>query len=147
MRHIDRLTEVFGKTQFPKLRTELLWKEVGEFSEQWFESQCDYFMRKMARPDFDEAISIERDRQYEIEKRQHRKEAEEFMSSYSAEDIKTICLQIKERLQGKMSDSEFDSFKKAITPPEKFKCQNCEDTGVFTDNLGGITLCHCRNRK
>lgn len=133
----------------PKERCQLLWEEVNELSDLWMTTSVNFIIaNKRYAPlaeDWRELIYREKERNYDAKKSEHTRDAKEFMASYPAEDIQTICAQIRDRIQGRMSDSNFKGFKKMLTPPaEYFRCKRCEDKNVSTDELGAATICGCR---
>jgi hypothetical protein len=150
-RQINRLSETFGSNQYKSERLKLIWKEVNNFSDSWLIRVVDDFVGGSRQAplvaEFREKAIEERERIYRIQKAQQTKEAEEFMSAYSGEDIKTICGQIRDRLNGKMTDNHFESFKKMITPPVESlpRCSRCADTNVYWDGAG-MTLCGCKKK-
>lgn len=119
-----RLERQFGK--FGQERGDLLWKEIQDYDPIWFARTVDKFIgenRVMPLlPEFRTEIAIERERIYAEKKKQQTREAEEFMSPYPAEEIQSICRQIRDRIMGKMRDEDFKSFQsalKATRPPNK----------------------------
>lgn len=145
---MERLVRVFGKNAYPPERAQIIWREVSNLSNEWFTKIADEFIGNCKyaplMPEFREEIGKERERLYSIEKKQHTQEAKEAMSMYSGEDIGTICNQIKKRVQGGMDDDSFKAFNKMLTPKEYYKCQRCEDTRIYLDEMAGQTLCDHR---
>jgi hypothetical protein len=150
---INRLAETYGATHYKDERIKIIWKELEEFSNQWLTKTIDYFIGNLRQPplmaEFRDEISKERERLYQIKKKEQSKEAKEFMSAYSGEDIQTICGQIVKRLIGGMNDQDFKCFTEMLKQPgESLKCAICEGTGVYYDEeYKGMTICSCAINK
>lgn len=157
---MTRLSRTFGKFAFPEERASLLWREVQWFDDSWFTYVIDGVIGNCRHApllsDFSEAISKERERNWEEKKKRSDLEAKEFMqASFPEEDRRWIIQQILKRIGGGMEDSDFSSFLKtlkktgeAIDPP--LLCGNCEDTGLLWGRhkrRGGsfVFKCPCRH--
>lgn len=148
-KQIDRLSAQFGAQHYKAERVKLYWRKFQYFSDSWMERSVNKFIEySRVAPlmqEFEAEMALEREKNYDSKKTEHTRDAKEFMASYPAEDIQTICAQIRDRIQGRMSDSNFTGFKKMLTPPaEYFRCKRCEDKNVSTDELGAATICGCR---
>ena len=145
---INRLVDTYGTNQYKPERVKIIWREVELLSNAWMTRTVDFFVGNHRHapivPEFREEAAKERERLHELKKKEHTKDAKEYMSMYSALDIQTISGQIRDRIKGNMSDDEFDAFKKVLTPDERFQCSRCKDTKVFTDDEGRLYLCDHR---
>lgn len=146
---IGRLIKKFGAKYYDEEFCKILWGNVQDLSEDWISKVIAEFIFTARQAPLGEEwrkfVSEEKERLYYIEKKDHKKEAEKFMSKYSGEDIQTICGQITQRVKGQMSDVNFKTFKKMITPPERIRCNRCEDTRAYFDQqIGGWILCEHR---
>jgi hypothetical protein len=144
---IRRLVAVYGEKAYPKERVRVFWNAMNELSNQWLERTVDHFVAyEQYAPlmeKWQDQISREREMIWKAEKKAHAKDAKEFASRYSSEDISTICNQIQQRIRDGMSDQNFAAFKKMLTPPEVKRCNQCDGQGVYLDELGGNTVCWC----
>ena len=95
---ISRLREQFGAQAYGTERAKILWQEVKDFSDHWFKRVVDELLgccrHAPLMPEFREHISRERERMREIEKKRHRQEAHEFMSTYTPEQLKLMVKDI-----------------------------------------------------
>lgn len=111
-KELMRLIEAFGKAAYPRVRTALIWKAVQGISDQAFTSIVDELIGSCRYaplvPEFEEKLSRYREQSWKYEKQQHKEDAEEFMSIYAAEDIQMICANIRKRLAGHISDSDWE---------------------------------------
>lgn len=149
---LARLADTYGAHHYKPERVKILWKALESFSDDWLTNQVSHFIGHLRQaplmPEFQEAISHESDRLYNLKKREQTKEAEEFMSSYGAEDIQTICKQIVARVKGQMPDQDFNCFVKMLSPPHAIACRKCDDSGFYFDaEIGGNCECMCHARK
>lgn len=152
---MQRLVETFGKAAFGSERAKILWREVGMYSNQWFTQVVDRFIGELRQaplmPEFREAISKERERLWAIEKKQNEKEAKAFASTFPLEDIGSICRTIVQRIQGGMTDENYNSFIKAVEgasdQDRRASCKHCTGDGlVWETNEEGyefIYRCVC----
>lgn len=89
---MQRIADTFGNQMYSKDRLALIWKEVQEFEDNWFVRVCDQLIGECRipplLPEFRENISKERERLYLLEKRNNRKEAEDFMTSFTEQEIR-----------------------------------------------------------
>lgn len=150
---IDRMVEVYGARAYPIERTELIWRSVRDLSDGWMTTTVDHFIgyEQFAplMPKWNEQISKAREVQWTGQKIVHANEAQKFSELYSSEDIHTICGEIVKRIQGDMTDNEFSSFSKMITPIADIliACKNCNSEGIYFDlENRGLTVCPCRNK-
>lgn len=157
---MNRLITQFGKGQYSDERTKLIWREVKDFTNGWWEKTVDQLLLSCRQAplsqEIGEHVAKERERIWQIEKKKNSKEAKEFFnSSYGPEDTRTVCQTIIKRLQGSMGDKDYDSFKSMIknvaeTNPNtaKVECRSCEDSGIIwtrnEDNYQFINRCRCQ---
>lgn len=147
-RQMSRLSDTFGANSYKDERIKILWREIQDFSIEWLARTVDHFIGSCRHaplmPEFREELSKERERMHSVQKREHREDAKEFKTSYPAEDIKTICEQIRRRITGSMDDQDYQGFMRMITPLGGYRCRRCEDTGIYRNELMQITACDCR---
>ena len=101
---INRLAKQFSSA-FSEERVKLIWREVGQLSDEWFETLVDRFIGDLRQapllPDFREAASIERDRLWEIEKKTQKEHSVElsptFRCSYCKDRGVYVCIHNRER--------------------------------------------------
>jgi hypothetical protein len=116
---ISRLKNTFGDRAYPDERLKLIWREVREFSSGWFEKLvdrliCDSRLPPLL-PEFRNEISRERERLWDLQKKQHTQDAKDFYSGkFQPEDAKTICQYIIKRAQGSVSDQDYANFVKHL---------------------------------
>jgi hypothetical protein len=118
-RQMTRLSETFGKQAYGQERVQLLWREVGQLSDEWMTSVTDDFIGGCRQApllaEFRERAAIERERLWQIEKRQHTRECEAAMASvFAREEIKSICESIRKIARGGMTDDDRCAFLKSL---------------------------------
>jgi hypothetical protein len=100
----QRLVKHFGKTAMSEEKAILIWREVREYDASWFGRVIDHMIGNLRQApimvDFREWISKERERRWDREKRMHEVDAKEAMSRYTPEQIKMMCQEIRQRIQG-----------------------------------------------
>lgn len=115
---MNRLADTFGANQYKTERVQVIWKAVKDLSDAWLTKTVDYFVGYFRQAplmqEFEEEISKERERLYRLERETEEREAKQFMSHYSGQDIQTICSQIRDRVVGKMPESDFNSMLKLL---------------------------------
>lgn len=116
---MKRLIDTFGAPAFSTERTKLIWGAVSQFDAKWFEKVCSEFIGTLRYPpllpDFQEKASVERERLWEIQKRESARDAREFMTSYSNSQVQSMCKTIRERAVGAVDDKSFEKFVKVIS--------------------------------
>lgn len=110
---VSRILETYGERSFPRERAKLLWSEVQCLSNFWMIQIVDYFIGSLRQSplisDFRDQIARERERLWKTEKDQHREESEAAMKSiYSGDDLSMICKTIRDRIQGRVSDRDWE---------------------------------------
>jgi hypothetical protein len=156
---IDRLRDCFGDKSFSEERTKMVWRSVQSLGSAWFTQVVDGMIAtsKFAPlpSDFFEFASLERERLWQLEKHQSAEDAKEFMATYGTEEIQQVAGTIRDRINGGMSDSHFDSFQKLLrtAPTVENLCTYCSDNGVYLctkkdkpDTLWAFR-CHCHAGK
>jgi hypothetical protein len=110
---MNRLAKQFPNA-YSEERVKLIWREVQAFSDHWLERVVDRFLGELRQapliPEFREEASRERERLREIEKRQEASDAKAFMSALSDGEVSEICGQIRKRVEGRVSDEDFNKF-------------------------------------
>lgn len=78
---MDRLRDTFGDAMYSKERVKLMWRELGDFSCEWFERTIDGLIGSMRIApligDFRESALQERERMRERERRDQASNAEQ----------------------------------------------------------------------
>lgn len=153
---MGRLERQFGK--FGTERCTLLWREVSEFSNEWFSQVIDEFIGTLRQmpllTEFRDQISLERERLRRIEKAKERQDARDFWEgTYHPEEVKNIAETIRKRLQGQVTEDEFSQFLRMLDYGASakvvplVKCKTCEDQGyVFEKDRTGFEWtyrCRC----
>lgn len=76
---MNRITELFGIKHYNLDRVELIWREVNQLSDEWMVRTVDLFIGNKLypplMPDFREEISKERERLWNMQKREEKKTA------------------------------------------------------------------------
>jgi hypothetical protein len=111
---LARIANQYGPKALGEERVKIIWREVNQFTDRWFESlitemiaSCD---RAPLPKQFSEAASRERDRLYLIEKAKNTREAEASWNWLTQPEVELICRTIRERMVGKIQDSNWVSF-------------------------------------
>jgi len=148
---INRLRDCFGDRAYSDERAKLIWNSCQSFDTQWFRRLVDGMISTEKHAPlpaaFYDAASQERERLYLLEKEQQKNDAQNFYSSYGAEDLAGLCREIKRRASGGMSDQDFSSFVKLLqtSPAYERHCKLCEGEGyVFIKQDGFEYAYHCR---
>lgn len=111
---LRRLTTNWPNT-YNSERSALLWREVKDFSDEWFARLVDRFIGELRQPplmpEFREAISAERERNWSREKAQHARDAKEFFLIANDPDFRgSVIKTIIERMQGKVPEKTWNEF-------------------------------------
>jgi hypothetical protein len=159
---MGRLVAQFGKSQYSDERTKLIWREIKDFSLNWWERTVDHLLltcrQAPLHAEFGELIGRERERLWKTEKKEHGQDAKDFFqSSYQPEDKKALCQTIIKRLQGNVSEEDYSSFQKmlnnvAASNPnvsQMRKCRQCDDSGFIfhrdQENYEWVYRCTCNS--
>lgn len=130
-----RLMDTYGKQHFSEERLKLIWLEVKDFADEWFENVCSGFIGYMRQApmvtDFREACSIERERVWAREKIINKRESEWAMKQlFDGPMIKSICKTISSRIIGAVDDETFENFVTGIGRiGAQPACKICGDEG------------------
>lgn len=116
---VQRLVNNFGKQAYSPERALLLWREVNDFSGRWFSNTVDKFIGELKHapllPEFREEISKERERLWNQEKDNHKKEVSDFWEgTFHTDEVKSICEKIRRRLKMEASEEEYSQFVKML---------------------------------
>lgn len=118
-----RLVNTYGKQAYPDERVKLLRRELGNMTGQEFELVVDQLISENDRPPMmpkiREAIAAVRERSWQREKAIYRADAERFITSLSVEDEKSICQDIRKRIEGTMDDNQWGSFNRMLAGIER----------------------------
>lgn len=125
-KEMNRLVEQFGKNSYSPARLQLLWQEVHEFEAIWWARTINQLLLTCRQaplyPEFADFISRERERQYQFQKKEHQQDAKDFYTgTYQPDDVRTICQTIIQRLQGKISDENYQKFVGTLAEAAKMK--------------------------
>jgi hypothetical protein len=157
---MNRIASTFGKNAYGDERVQIIWREVKDFSTEWMIKTVDRFIGELRQaplmPEFREEIAREREKLWQVEKKQREKDAKGFFDGiYAPEDKKTICQFIQKRLRHQVSDSDYQTFvshlKHAASSVadinQRIKCNACDDSGLVfhrdEENYEWIYRCFC----
>ncbi len=109
---IVRIEKQFGG--YGAERAIILWKMVEPFSAKWFKQVVDSKLascRQMPLPaEFQDDISLEREREHQRQKEQNSRDAKNFLTEESMtfpnEEVRDICKEIRKTLTGEKTESE-----------------------------------------
>lgn len=111
---MQRLVSQFGKAAYGDERVKLIFREVEFLPAASWSRIVDKFLGEARMPpllpEFRTEISLERERLHRAEKAQHAEDAFELAKRYPPDELTAICDTIRNRIKGRLSDSEFDSF-------------------------------------
>lgn len=124
--NMQRLKNNYGNS-FNDEKIKMIYSSVKEFPVVWWAKTVDWFIASSRTAplvqDIRDKAADERERLYYIEKKKNAEEAERFMceglSKYADEDKTAICRMIISRMQGCVSDSEWDPFVKGLEETAK----------------------------
>jgi hypothetical protein len=151
-RQMERLIANYGKTAYSDERIKLIWKEVNELDARRFETVVDRFIGEFRQPplmhEFREELSHYREKNWHLEKEKHRVESERAIKAvFDGQFIESICKDITDRLEGKVSDEIFTDFVRGIGKLAGVRCSRCEDSGLVwqTDEsrFEWVYRCYC----
>ena len=153
---LERLERQFGK--FGTERGMLLWREVKDFSGEWFRGVIDKLIGECrsgpSLVEFREEISKERERKHRVEKQQNTEFFQtETGSSYSHEDEKTLIAMMIKRLDGNVPDQEWEGHVKSLHAIADSKtrmsnarlCSQCCNSGLVVDRTNCAWKCYCEH--
>lgn len=112
---MQRLVSQFGSQFYSEERIKLFYNEVSSLDAASWRAIVDRFIAEFRHapilPEIREAISLEREKRWATEKRQHQKDAEDFFHTrYSNGEKGHIAETIKNRIMDKMDDSRWEKF-------------------------------------
>jgi hypothetical protein len=144
------LSETFGATHYKTERHRVLWNVVKFCSDDFMTRAVDYFIGHYRQaplvPEFQEAITRERERGWGEEKRENAKVFEDEPWPEQVELSAQIKI-LRDKFGGELDqDASVASTKLLNYNAASFKCVRCFDTGVFRER-GGQTVCSCPNRE
>lgn len=145
---MNRLAECYGKTAYGMERTRLIFNEVKSLSSQWMSKVVSDFIGSSRQAplvkDFQEGATKERERLWDIEKKQERSESINSKNYKFGDDERAgIFEAVNARLIGKLNDSAFESFHKGIGKLSWASCNYCDQVGyVFLKNESGNDYPH-----
>lgn len=121
---MNRLCDVFGDKAYPDERKKIIWREVKDLSGKWFNQTIDKLIGDSRyaplMTEFREEISRERERLWQLEKRQHAEDAKNFFDcKFDNTEKSTICKTIIARMQGKVSDADYAKFVEVLESASK----------------------------
>jgi len=117
-KQMDKVSAQFGAQHYSPERLKLIYREVAWLSVEGWQRVCEYLIGESrfapTLSEIREQIIKEREKIHEAEKREHRRDANEFWEAVSGEDSEFFFGNIKKRIQGTMSDSDFDLYMRAL---------------------------------
>lgn len=121
---VKRLSDTYGAQHYRQERLSILWGQVRDYGADWFKRVVSGLIslhRQAPLPaDFGEAIALERERQWRREKEQNERESKNFWAgTHQPDDVKLITQAIKKRIQGGLSDDQWQGFVSTIDPDKK----------------------------
>lgn len=136
-----RLKDTFGDSKYGEERTELIWVEVKNFTEDWFRAVVSELIGSSAfaplLPAFREHCSKERERLRGIDRQRESNDAREFWSlhSFPTDEVKLIFDMTRAQMRGEIDDVKWESFQSQLknigmSGPNAPKCKRCEDDGL-----------------
>jgi hypothetical protein len=159
LKQTKKLQIVYGEQTYPQARIDILWNEVKDMSDEWFEKTVTELVGTSRVPpflvEFRTAMSIERERIHAKEKEQNARDARIFWgSSYTGQDINTIIGFIKKRViePDSIPEQDWNNFVgqlKYMADESKFnkaQCRVCESTGLVfktVDDYERVYKCQC----
>ncbi len=133
-------------------RAEIIWREVKDCDDKWFASVVDRFIGELRQPplmqEFREELSRYREKNWHREKEQHRLESEHAIKSiFDGQWVQSICKDITDRIEGRVSDEIFTDFVRGIGKLAGVRCRRCGDSGLVwqTDEnkFEWVYRCYC----
>jgi hypothetical protein len=110
---MNRLIEIFGAVPYKGERINLIWGQVKDLTDPWFETVITSFLCDFRHPpliaDFREKAILERDREWRIQKAENRDDAKQFFS-FPPEEEREILNTIKKRMRGEVNDDDYGQF-------------------------------------
>ena len=148
----DRLREKFGKTWIDPDWTKMAWAECQSLPVAWFERMANFFIGEQYKPKMSDVrgfVAKLREKDYQARRAQESKDSEDFWrSSYHPEDVKLLMKTIKDRVLGKVSDKEWEDFRKGLgeiarSGRDRVRCNFCEDFGLVISSSLPPTVWKC----
>lgn len=149
-KQIGRLKETYGDKIYNDERLAILWHEVGSYSNEIWERAISELIASHQKapllPEIRKSIALQRERAYAHEKSRHTMESRRAVESnfFPKEEEAHIAATIQLRLQGRVSDSDWDQFMTLLRNaiPQELKC--CEDGLKFLMENGYQVVYKCR---
>lgn len=119
----NQLVEQFGKNQYSPGRVKLIYQEVANLPESSWARICQTLLGecRMAPllPEIREHASRERERLAQMQKVEHRRDAEEFWTALNREESDFVFKNLKRRISGDMGEQDFEAFKNILKTFER----------------------------
>lgn len=115
---VDRLKRTFGEKHFPADRYNLIWVATKEFPVEWFSRLVDQMiagMRQAPMPaDFIEAAREQKFRDHEKRKKNETPSFNDWATKFTRDDERMMAQMIIKRLQGTVSDDDWNNFQRML---------------------------------
>ena len=117
-KQMDKISAQFGSQHYGPERMKLIFREAAWLSAESWQRVCEYMIGESrfapTLSEIREQIIKEREKIHEADKREHRRDANEFWEAVSGEDSDFFFGNVKKRIRGEISDSDFDLFMRAL---------------------------------
>lgn len=116
---IDRLKNVYGEKAYANERVKVIFRAVQDMSGAWWARAVEQLIgthrNPPMMPEIGELLSLERERNWSTEKRQHSQDAHGWgREYYGPEEKRVIFDTIQKRIAGQVPDESWDAFLKML---------------------------------
>jgi len=112
--HMDKVSAQFGAHHYSPERLKLIFREVAWLDVDAWRKITEYLIGESryapTLSEIREQVTREREKVHEQQKREHKRDAHDFWQAISKEDSEFIFGNIKARINGEMSDQDFQPF-------------------------------------
>lgn len=109
-----RLSETFGKAAYGNERVRLIWKEVRDLPDPWFQKQVDDWIGGLRTapllPEIRTSISIERERSWGRQKANHKEDARAAYKFLNSGESGMFFSTVRNRIKGNVPDDDWGKF-------------------------------------
>jgi hypothetical protein len=143
VKHINRLSETFGKSHYAAERVRMLWQQVSDFDAVWLERVVDGMISSMRQAplpsDFSEGISIERERLWKRQKDENASDAKAFWAtSFMTDDVRWICQTIIKRMDFNRELGQAERSNQDPSRAEELRAKRAAGDAQWTMFLGAL---------
>ncbi len=116
--HMTRLVNQFGSNSYSSERLKIFFRELHGVDVRVWERVVDTLLAESRfapmLSDIREQVSKERERLAQMQKVEHRRDAEEFWTALNQDEAEFVFKNLKRRISGEMGEQDFEAFQNIL---------------------------------